>query len=284
MIFALPGISAATTVRLHTTLGIIDVELFDTAAPQTVANFMNYVNSGKYVNSFVHRSVPGFVIQGGGFSWDSTRSAVGTIVTNPPVVNEFSPSRSNLRGTIAMAKLSGDPNSATSQWFFNLANNNNPADPNSLDNQNGGFTVFGQVKGNGMQVVDAIAALPLANAGGAFTSLPLAKPLTGNSIQTQNLVLVNTVSSLIRPSALSDSDRVFAYLESVYPQFVSPASAINAVSGSAQGYYYRFYPATNAYVGTANGILYYLGPASGSQILAMGTLASWLATAAAAGS
>ncbi len=270
LILAWPSVSAATTVRLQTTLGVIDIELFDTAAPQTVANFLNYVNSGAYVNSLVHRSVPGFVIQGGGYTWDSARNSADTIPLNPPVVNEFSASRSNLRGTIAMAKLGGDPNSATSQWFINLANN-----AANLDNQNGGFTVFGRVTGNGMAIVDAIAALPLANAGGPFDSLPLATPLAGSSIQTSNVVLVTSVRR--------DSDRVFAYLEATYPQYMAPAFPGNAVSATASPYYYRYYPATTAYLGTSNGVLYYLGPASGNQIFTLGPLTDWLTVANGAG-
>ena len=163
VLFALSAVAHATVVRMHTVLGDIDVLLFDSAAPATVSNFLTYVNSGAYANSFIHRSVPGFVIQGGGYTYNN---GVVAIPQNPPVVNEFSPSRSNLRGTIAMAKLGSDPNSATSQWFFNLANN-----ASNLDNQNGGFTVFGQVVGNGMQVVDAIAALQRVNAG-ALPSIP----------------------------------------------------------------------------------------------------------------
>ena len=69
---AFPAISSASTVSMQTVLGEIDIELFDTAAPLTVANFMNYVNSGAYNNSFIHRSVPGFIIQGGGYTWSDT--------------------------------------------------------------------------------------------------------------------------------------------------------------------------------------------------------------------
>ena len=113
----------ATTVRMQTSLGDIDIQLMDATAPATVANFLNYVTSGAYDNSFIHRSVPGFIIQGGGYRWDSASDSVASIPANAPVINEFNASRSNLRGTIAMAKLGGDPNSATSQWFFNLADN-----------------------------------------------------------------------------------------------------------------------------------------------------------------
>ncbi|MBI5923637.1 MAG: peptidylprolyl isomerase [Betaproteobacteria bacterium] len=187
---AFPAASLATTVRLQTTLGIIDIQLYDEAAPLTVANFLNYVDSGAFTNSFIHRSVPGFILQGGGYTWNSTTSSVNTIAANPPVANEYSATRSNLRGTIAMAKVSGDPNSATCQWFINLGNNSA-----NLDNQNGGFTVFGQVIDQGMDVVDAIAALPIANAGGPFTELPLATPKSATSAyQRSNLVMLDSVT------------------------------------------------------------------------------------------
>jgi len=190
---AFPAISSASTVSMQTVLGEIDIELFDTAAPLTVANFMNYVNSGAYNNSFIHRSVPGFIIQGGSYTWSDT--GVNAISQNPPVVNEFDLSRSNVRGTIAMAKLSGDPDSATSGWFFNLADNSA-----NLDFQNGGFTVFGRVIGNGMGVVDAIAALPVYNAGGTFGNLPLTG-YTGGSITGANLAMVTNVAAVPVPAA-----------------------------------------------------------------------------------
>src|SRR5437016_1770546 len=114
-----PMCASATTVRMQTSLGIIDIELMDAGAPATVANFLSYVTTGAYVNSFIHRSVPGFIIQGGGYGWDSNVNRVYNVPANAPVVNEFSRSRSNLRGTIAMAKVGGNANSATNQWFFN---------------------------------------------------------------------------------------------------------------------------------------------------------------------
>jgi cyclophilin family peptidyl-prolyl cis-trans isomerase len=191
----------ATTVRMQTSLGDIDIRLLDDAAPATVANFLTYATSGAYVNSFVHRSVPGFIVQGGGYRWNNTTNSVFTLPANAPVANEFSASRSNLRGTIAMAKLGGDPNSATNQWFFNLADNSA-----NLDSQNGGFTVFGQVIGNGMQVVDAIAGLPIVNAngtntGGPFGSLPLTTVPVGG-ITAQNLVIIGAVKILREASVI----------------------------------------------------------------------------------
>ena len=150
--FGLSTQVSATIVRYETVLGNIDVRLYDTATPQSVQNFMNYVDDDDWDNTLIHRSVSGFVIQGGEFTYTS-QDGVNDVPTDNPVQNE--PGISNLRGTISYAKLGGDPNSATSQWFFNLADNSA-----NLDNQNGGFTVFGRVLGDGMQIVDAIAALP----------------------------------------------------------------------------------------------------------------------------
>lgn len=285
-----PVIGAATVVRMQTSLGVVDVQLFDSAAPLTVANFLSYVDSGAYNRSFIHRSAPSFVVQGGSYALTGTNNAISAIATNPPVVNEFSPSRSNVRGTVAMAKVAGDPNSATSQWFFNLADNSA-----NLDSQNGGFTVFGQVVGAGMSVVDTIGALSLFSASTQYDAivaatpffsslkdLPLATPVTGSSLTTKNLVIINSVSSNRSNTTASDSDRVFNYLEAVYPQYVSPAntlSPVGPISATFSGYYYRYYAATNAYVGTSNGTLYYMGPASQNQIVALGPVSGFLAEA-----
>lgn len=152
--------ASATTVEFvisqGTTQGTIEVNLFDQTTPKTVTNFLNYLNEGYYNNSVFHRVVPNFIIQGGGFDFSGalplTRKTPNTAVTNEPIY-------SNVKGTIAMAKLSNSPNSATDQWFFNLADNSN-----NLDVQNGGFTVFGQVI-KGMDIIEKIAQLPLCNAG-----------------------------------------------------------------------------------------------------------------------
>ena len=184
----LSALSAAspTVVRFHTSLGDIDVELYPDTTPNTVANFLGYVDRGDYTNSFIHRSVPGFIVQGGGYYVTSGRQTA-TIPTQSPVVNE--PFYSNVRGTIAMAKLGGDPNSATDQWFFNLTDNSG-----NLDNQNGGFTVFGKVRNDsGLAVVDAIAALQVVNAGSPFDQLPVINYRSGN-VSVDNLCYVNSVT------------------------------------------------------------------------------------------
>ena len=161
----------STVVEIRTSLGIIEVNLFDNTTPETVANFLSYANSGAYASSVVHRSVSNFVIQGGGFTYNGPVAvnsfSLDSISTGTPIAND--PKLSNLRGTIAMAKTSS-PDSATSQWFINLSNNANSLD---VATNAGGFTVFGQVVGDGMQVVDAIAALTLLNGGGAFGELPI---------------------------------------------------------------------------------------------------------------
>ena len=196
---------ANSVVRFSSNVGEIDMELFDTDKPLTVANFLSYVDAGRYNQSFIHRSVPGFVIQGGGFGLNG--NTVLPVTTNAAVPNE--PGISNLRGTVAMAKLGNNPNSATSQWFINLEDN-----AAILDNQNGGFTVFGQVVGNGMAVADRIAAFSTYNAtaqlGGAFGELPL----QGADLTINNLILFSAVrampaGTIVREFDFSSSDQGF---------------------------------------------------------------------------
>ena len=157
--------TSATVVEIRTNMGTITVNLFDEDTPKSVENFLEYVTSGAYANNVVHRLEPSFVIQAGGFSYHNALP-LDVVATGTPVINE--PELSNVRGTIAMAKQGGNANSATSQWFINLKDNSA-----NLDVQNGGFTVFGQVIGDGMDVVDAISALPRFNMGGAASSIPL---------------------------------------------------------------------------------------------------------------
>jgi peptidyl-prolyl cis-trans isomerase A (cyclophilin A) len=193
---AAPLSASATVVTMHTSFGDIGVQLYDSTAPKTVANFLNYVNSGAYTDSFFHRSLPGFVVQGGGFTWNDI-THISDITTNAPVVNEFG--ASNTYGTIAMAKSPSGPDTATSQWFFNLADN-----AANLDNQNGGFTVFGQVIGQGMDVVNAIAAVKTYYASSTFDHLPLISlPAANQSFTSQNFVMVSGIDIAVpAPSAV----------------------------------------------------------------------------------
>ena len=141
----------ATIVEFQTSQGSFQVNLFDQTTPKTVENFMKYVNADRYQDVIFHRLEPNFVLQGGGFFYEGS-IPLSQVESFGNVDNE--PVYSNVRGTIAMAKLAGDPNSASSQWFFNLKDNSA-----NLDVQNGGFTVFGQVIGDGMDIVDKIAKL-----------------------------------------------------------------------------------------------------------------------------
>jgi peptidyl-prolyl cis-trans isomerase A (cyclophilin A) len=194
----------ATVVRFNTVYGNIDVRLYDSATPLTVANFLNYVNNGLYNGTFIHRSIPGFIIQGGGFTY-TDQAGVGDVQQFAQVKNE--PGISNLTGTIAMAKLAdpsqggppnGGPNSATNQWFFNLSDNN----ASNLDNQNGGFTAFGRVVGTGMTAVNKIAALTPYDIDGPNATLFDDVPLRGTdevpnpTSYEQILVYINSVQVL----------------------------------------------------------------------------------------
>lgn len=152
-------------VRVSTTYGDFTLELLDEAAPATVQNFLNYVNRGDYNGTFIHRLDTGFVFQGGAFSFQPFVGLIN-VPQDPPVVNEFN--ISNTRGTVAMAKLPNFPDSATSQWFVNLGDNSA-----NLDNQNGGFTAFARVLGDGMSVADQIGAQPVFNLGSLTPTLPL---------------------------------------------------------------------------------------------------------------
>lgn len=152
-----PTVFAGTIVRINTSLGNYSIELLDDIAPATVQNFLNYVNREAYDATYLHRVLSGFVVQGGGFTFQPFVGPIA-VVADPPVVNEFSVS--NTRGTVAMAKIDGDPDSATTQWFVSLVDNSA-----NLDTSNEGFTVFGNVLGDGMDVLDAIAALPTINLG-----------------------------------------------------------------------------------------------------------------------
>jgi len=271
---AIPAQAQNTMVRLHTTQGPIDMTLLANEAPLTVANFLAYVRGGDYTDVFVHRNVRQFVVQAGGYKWPESGACCPQVASRGSVPNEFNTARSNLRGTVAMAKLGGDPNSATSQWFVNM--NDNSA---NLDTQNGGFTVFARVTAPGMVVADKIAALPNVNAGGAFSDLPVQNWQTGTTtLQRGHVVRITEAAELTATQAVED--RIFNYLEAAYPQYTSPS---RGVAGVALGYTYRHYSGSNVYVGIKDGKVWYYMPAVNGDINELGSVEQWFATAQAAG-
>ncbi|MBA3652241.1 MAG: peptidylprolyl isomerase, partial [Chthoniobacterales bacterium] len=211
----------ANTVRLTTTLGTIDVTLYDQQTPITADNFLHYVDSGAWLPPdpnfpniapvFFHRSVPGFVIQSGGYvatqdPFDPPKIFPGPVTSFGAIPNEARPDLHNVRGTISMAKLPTDPNSATNQWFINLADNS--GEPNNLDTTNGGFTVFGTVSDAGMATADAIAKVPIFNAaavyGDAFTQLPL-RNFSSGLPEMDNFILISAFTRALLFTTSSDN-------------------------------------------------------------------------------
>ena len=121
----LPGVSLQenvnnSLVRVVTNVGFFDIELFDETAPSTVANFKNYVKSGRFDDTFFHRLLPGSILQGGGYKFRDGEG-LSSVPLDPPIVNEAQ--RANLARTVAMATVTGSPNSATSQFFINITDN-----------------------------------------------------------------------------------------------------------------------------------------------------------------
>lgn len=142
---------------IATTLGDITVELFKDKAPVSVENFLAYASAGFYSGTTFHRVVPGYVVQGGGFN-----AAMQEKPTRPPILNEATNGVSNARGTLAMARTRA-LRSATSQFYFNLADNRG-LDHRSYAPEDFGYAVFGRVL-SGMDVVDRIAAVKTGSFG-----------------------------------------------------------------------------------------------------------------------
>jgi peptidyl-prolyl cis-trans isomerase B (cyclophilin B) len=175
---ALPAFAANPRVEFDTTAGKITVELYPDAAPATVANFLDYVKAKHFDGTQFHRVIAGFMIQGGGFTADFKQKP-----TRPPIVNEAEQSSKagllNVPGTIAMARTS-DPNSATAQFFINVADNKSlnfrSPDPGGI-----GYTVFGKVV-SGMDVVDKIAKAPTGGGGPFPKDVPVEKVIITKAV------------------------------------------------------------------------------------------------------
>ena len=168
---ALPAAHAAETpaaqpkVEFVTTMGKFVVQLDPARAPKTVANFLEYVKSGFYKGTIFHRVIPGFMVQGGGFTANMQQKP-----TRPPIPLESQNGLRNLRGTIAMARTA-NPNSATAQFFVNVVDNASLDYPKP---DGYGYAVFGKVI-SGMDVIDKIVAVPTQNEG-MFQNVPV-KPI-----------------------------------------------------------------------------------------------------------
>ena len=189
-IFAGSALAANPEVEFDTTAGTIKLELYPDAAPKTVDNFLRYVRDGHYNGTQFHRVIDGFMIQGGAYTGDFSPRP-----TRPPIVNEAQISAKaglhNVPGTLAMARTS-NPDSATDQFFINVANNK-PLDYRSPDPAGIGYTVFGKVV-SGMDVVDKIAKMPK----GGRKLPPGGPPVDPRSLPTEPVLV--TSAKIIEPA------------------------------------------------------------------------------------
>lgn len=199
------GASSVTfNITVGTTPMSLTLNLLDKDAPMTVANFFNYLgryaSNGGVVFHRLHLETGLEIIQGGGYTFDDATNTLSShIAVDAPLMNEYSDSHPNVAGTISMARTS-DPNSATSEWFFNFNDSNSP----TLNSSNGGgFAVFGSVATPAdLAALFTLKNLPIKNAGGAFTELPL---VDGATLNANNIVRVTSVVVNHRDNALTYS-------------------------------------------------------------------------------
>lgn len=218
--FSIPSVTGPI-VQFNTILGSYNAELYTSAAPINAANFLSYVNAGSYSNSFIDRSVPGFVVQGG--SYDIVSGSIAAIPTSAPVVLEYN--LPNALGTLAAARTSV-LNSATSAWYINTVDNSTNLGPTNA----GGYTVFGRILGTGMTVVNAIASLPVYNVNsGQFPNLPVYNyNSTSGSLTTSNLVMVNSITQI--PMFPTPTAKTAVLTWNISSS--NPATALATLSGS----------------------------------------------------
>lgn len=209
---------AGTLAQFRTIFGDVDVELYDQDKPVTVRNFVRYVQTGAWSDMFLHRCDPDFVIQGGGYyvaNRGTTNQFLAAVTNHGVIINEFGAGRrfSNVYGTLAMAKLAGDTNSASSQWFFNLDDNTFLDAPDT----NNSFTVFGQVV-RGTNVLNTFKTFSRTAStnliadfrlvlGGAFGELPL---LTTNAT-FNDLVFVDVSLLNVQVRPAGDGSREISW-------------------------------------------------------------------------
>jgi len=170
-------------VELKTNLGKITLELMPEQAPVSVENFLSYAQSGFYKGAIFHRVLKGFLIQGGGYTTNFEAKP-----TRPPIINEANNGLKNTRGSVAMARLP-DPNSATSQFFINTAENNF-LDYSSTQE---GYAVFGQVT-EGMDIVDKIQAVATKEVDNIGKNVPVESVII-EEVKIENMPVLKTVES-----------------------------------------------------------------------------------------
>jgi cyclophilin family peptidyl-prolyl cis-trans isomerase len=234
LLAALRSECADSYVRFNTSLGYIDVKLLSNAAPNTVANFLSYANNtvagSNYTNSIIHRSVPGFVVQGGGYNF------VGTTLTAIPLNRDYTPVTgnpliseagvSNTRGTLAMA-LSTGPNSGTDEWFFNEVDNSSSLDRAA---DGGPFTVFGVIANtSSLSVMDQINNVSVFDFGAPFDSLPLFNYTTaefqaGTNPTVNDFVFVNSITPLTVQNFPAWQTAKFTVSQQGMPAFIAPTA------------------------------------------------------------
>ncbi len=201
----------------------LDFALLANRTPITRTNFLSYVTDGSYINSFIHRAVQNFVIQGGGFALSS--QGIVNVPTKPPIVNE--PGISNTLGTVSMAKLGGDPDSATSQFFVSVANN-----ASNLDFQNGGFTVFAQITRDTLpnaQLFSNPAEFPPLNFGGALTNTPIHNSFDSSQSQvpSSKFILFPSVTRQPLPPNQASTSPTLTYSITTPPATAFASATIN---------------------------------------------------------
>lgn len=215
------------------------IETYDTITPITATNFLNLVANGNYDDMFFHRLNPDFVLQGGGFTFPETSTTTRSVANNGTIVNEFdnwfdpdlgglnAGDPVNVRGTLAMAKQSGDPDSATSQWFVSLEDNQALLDP-----QNGGFTVFAHVLFDGMDVIDQIRTLEIVNVNSPFNELPVVDlAADATAITRENLLL--TTSSIVEELSYTTTTSDLVTTELVDGKLTLTATAAGISQGGS---------------------------------------------------
>lgn len=174
---------AGTTVMVETSRGSILVELDENKAPVTVKNFLSYVDQGFYDNTTFHRVISHFMIQGGGFTLKE--GILNEKTTGAPIANESDQTSPNTRGTLAMARKP-DPNSATSQFFINVVDNEQLNHPNA---NGSGYAVFGKII-KGMEAVDAIKAVQSGTTGAnVLDATGIAMPTSMKDVPIEPVVI-----------------------------------------------------------------------------------------------